>query len=247
MRCSMTIALSIVCVLGLHARADDDVKAVIEKAIKAHGGEQNLTKYQATQQTAKGVLSLQGMDLEFTATISNQLPDKVREEIHLKLMGQKIDVVRVFNGKDGWESAMGTTRDFGDAEMKEAKNNMFENYAESLVPLLKDKDLTVKLIGDDKVDGKPVVGIKVSGKDEKEVKLYFDKDSGLLLKSERKGLGPSGVEVVSEAFNYDYKDVNGVKQPTKQVAKHDGAKFIELTITDIKVLEKLEDSTFAKP
>lgn len=247
MRCSMSVALGFTCLLALRAGADDQVKAVIEKAVKAHGGEANLTKYKAVVQSGKGVLALQGMELEFTATISGQLPDKVREEIHLESMGQKLDIIRVFNGKEGWTAGMGQTQPFSDAEIKEAKNSMFENYVENLVPLLKDKELKVELIGDDKVDDKPVVGVKVSAKDQNEIKLYFDKDSGLLVKSARKAIGPNEMEVLSESFYQDYKDVSGIKVPMKETTKHDGAKFLEINVTDAKVLEKLDDSTFAKP
>jgi hypothetical protein len=69
----------------------------------------------------------------------------------------------------------------------------------------------------------------------------------MLLKSERKSLGPNNSEVTSESYFHDYKDVSGVKLPMKQITNHDGAKFLEITITDTKVMEKVDDSTFAKP
>jgi hypothetical protein len=247
MRCSMTIALALFCLLGGRAAADDNIKAVIEKAIKAHGGEQNLSKYQALEQKVKGSVSFQGMELQVSGSLVAQFPDKVREELNLEIMGQNITIVHVFDGKLGWESAMGNTRELGGDELNEMKGNMFENYLGNLVPLLKDKNLTVTLIGDDKVDDKQVIGLKVSAKDQKDIKLYFDKDSGMLLKTERKTLDPSKMEVNSETFYSDYKDFNGVKQPMKQVTKHDGTKFLDLNVTDCKVLEKVDDSNFAKP
>jgi hypothetical protein len=242
------LALSLVCLLGGRASADDSAKAVVEKAIKAHGGEQNLTKFRAADLQVKGVISSQGMEIDFTARIQSQLPNKVREELNLEVMGRKIAAVRVFDGKKGWESAQGMTRELEGDDLNEMKDDVLENYVQSLVPLLKDKRFTISLIGDDKVDDKAVVGVKVAVKNGKDLKLFFDKDSGLLLKFQHKFKSAAvTTEVDSEVFFSDYKDVNGLKVAMKQLTKHDGKKFVDMEFTDAKILEKLDDSTFAKP
>src|SRR4051794_19263276 len=47
--------------------ADDDAKAIIAKAIKAHGGEETLAKFQAGQARNKGKIDLPGVgEVEFT-------------------------------------------------------------------------------------------------------------------------------------------------------------------------------------
>ena len=51
--------------LARPAAAQNDVKAVIEKAIKAHGGEEKLSKYKASTMKGKGKISLMGNDAEF--------------------------------------------------------------------------------------------------------------------------------------------------------------------------------------
>ncbi len=247
MRCSMSIVLVLACSLACRARADDNVKSVIEKAVKAHGGEANLSKVKVIDQTGKGVVSFQGMDVEFSARIVTQLPDKSREEVTFEGNGQKIPTVRVFNGKEGWESGMGETRELDDVELAEMKSNMFENYVETILPLLNDKNLTLTLIGDQKVEDKPVIGVKVSAKDQKEIKLFFDKDSGLLVKSERQSLNPDKMETTSESFFSEFKEINGVRQPMKQVTKHDGVKFLEFQTSECKLADKTDDSSFAKP
>jgi len=246
MRFSMTIALAFFCLLGGRAGADDNVKAVIEKAIKAHGGEEKLTKFKAIDTKASGTISQGGMEIEFTAHIIGQLPDKIREEINLEIMGRKVSVIRAYDGKKGWKSANGQIDDLSDAEVKEIKDELFGNYIESLMPLLKDKDLKVTLIGDDKIDDKPVVGIKVTKEGQRDAKLYFDKDSGLLVKSEHK-TDHDGQEVNSETISSDFKSVDGLMEAMKVVTNLDGKKFLELKVTDCKVLEKVDDSNFAKP
>jgi hypothetical protein len=56
-----------------------------------------------------------------------------------------------------------------------------------------------------------------------------------------------GQEVSEESYFGNYKDVSGTKQAMKLNVKHDGKKFIDCEVTDIKLLEKVDDATFAKP
>ena len=66
-------SLGIVIVLlavGSTLGQDGDAKAVITKAIDAHGGVDALNKYTAGNTKVKGVMSLFGQDLEFTGDIT---------------------------------------------------------------------------------------------------------------------------------------------------------------------------------
>src|SRR5262249_52028813 len=89
MRATLMAVSCGLCVLVLctPAVAQDDVKAIVEKAIKAHGSENNLNKFKASKLKAKGTMSAMGMDLEFTIDAAQQLPDKMRNEIKLDIMG----------------------------------------------------------------------------------------------------------------------------------------------------------------
>src|SRR5262249_10922931 len=192
---------------------------VIEKAIKAHGGEENLTKYKAAKIKAKGTLSINGMDIDFTVEASSQIPDQFREEVKLDIMGNEISIIQVYDGKKGWVSQMGTTMEVDGAQLKQLKDQAYGNYIETLVPLTKDKQFELTLLDETKVDGKLVSGVKIVSKDHKDVKMYFDKESGLLVKSEHKAMDPTMQEVESETYYRDYKDVSGIKQSFKQSVK----------------------------
>src|SRR4249919_2942732 len=74
--------------------ADDDPKAILSKAIKAHGGEEFLTKHMAGQSRHKGKITLAGVgEVEFTQETAYMLPDKLKESVELTVAGQKIKVV----------------------------------------------------------------------------------------------------------------------------------------------------------
>ena len=63
-----------------------------------------------------------------------------------------------------------------------------------LVPL-KGKDFKLEAAGEEKVDGKPAAGIKVTGPDQKDFTLYFDKESGLPVKLVARVVGFQGERV----------------------------------------------------
>ena len=90
--------------------------------------------------------------------------------------------------------------------------------------------------------------VLVTAKDLNDTKLSFDKKTGLLTKVERKGLAPSmgePTEVTEETVMSDFKKVDGVMQPTKMVVTHDGKKFMTMTVTDTKLMEKADAKAFA--
>ena len=68
------------------------------------------------------------------------------------------------------------------------------------------------------------------------------------MKSRKKSKDPNGgQEVEAETYYKDYKEINGTKQSMKQLLKHDGKKFLEAEVTDMKLLDKIDPSTFEKP
>jgi hypothetical protein len=229
------------------ARAENDPKAVVNKAIKATGGEEKISKLKATKMKFKGTIDIMGNSVEFSAETTAQQPNQFRNEIKLDIMGQSITIVQVLNKDKAWNSAMGMTMELEGDQLDQIKEQAYGDYIESLVPLLNDKQFTLAAAGEEKVNGKAAAGVKVSSKGHKDVTLYFDKDTGLLVKSKKRGKDMGNNEIDVESFMSNFKDVSGVKSPTKILVKHDGQKFIEGEVSDIKLLEKVEDSTFDKP
>src|SRR5436853_6227629 len=100
-----------------------------------------------------------------------------------------------------------------------------QKYAEDLDRLgfLNEKGMELSALDETKVDGKPAVGVRVKSKGHRDVQLYFDKSSGLLVKRQYKVLDPgSGQEVSQEVVFGDYQDKDGVKHYRKIAAYRDG-------------------------
>ena len=83
--------------------------------------------------------------------------------------------------------------------------------------------------------------MKVSHKGHADVSLYFDKDTGMLVKSERKAKDPmAGTDVQQENLYSDYQDIDGVKHYKKRTINRDGKVYNEINITEFKHVDHLD-------
>ncbi len=248
MRTSMIAILIGGLLLAPGARAaDDDAKAIITKAIKAQGGEEAQAKYKAGQTKAKGKVEILG-GIDFTQESAFMLPDKLKETVEMEVMGQKLRVVSIINGSKVSIDANGMEVPISDAIKQTLKDAIHSLKVSRLTTLLKDKDIELSSLGEVKVNDKPALGVRVASKGHKDISLFFDKDTGLLAKVERRTVDPqTGNEITEERIITEYAKTDGVPTPKKVLINHDGAKHMELEILETKRLEKLDDSEFAKP
>ncbi len=245
MRKSVSALLTGCLMLGVAgaARADDATKAIIDKAITATGGEAKLTKAKAATSKAKGTYHGMGQAIPYTSEHAMQLPTQYRAAIE----AENFKMVVVANGDKGWVKINGELQELDKDKLAEQKETLHAALVGSLVPL-KDKAFTLSPLGDAKVGDHEAVGVKVSHKDRRDVNLYFDKKTGLLVKMEHRVKDDqSGQEMNQETFFSDYKKFDDVQEPTKVTIKRDGNLYVEEEITEWKHHDKLDDSTFDKP
>lgn len=218
---------------------------IVQKAIEAHGGADNLNKYKAAKETSKGKITIMGLEMSFDSESVHMLPDRLKNVIKLDVSGQKISIVQIFNGGKVKMTTNGMDTPLNDAQKAEIKDSLRLQLIQTLTPLLNEKTFTLSLLDKaDKVEGKEVSGVLVKAKDVKDIKLYFDKKSNLLVKIERRGLDPEDKEVNQEMILKDYKKIEGLMQPTKTTLMMDGKKFMESELVDYKHLEKVDKKEF---
>jgi hypothetical protein len=242
-RSTLSAALVAAVVLAGVARAaeGDDARAVIDRAVKAAGRGTDPAKRKALTWTTKGTYHGMGMEIPFTANYALELPDKSRMEIENFM-------TRVVNGNKGWIQMMGETREMDKDDLAEAREALYHDRVITLAPL-KGEGFKLSLLGDSKVGDKPVVGVKVSHAGHRDVKLFFDKNSHLLLKLEApvKSREQGGKEVTQEAVYGDYMEVDGTKFPRKMTIKRDGERYVEGENSDLKFSAGLPAKEFEKP
>jgi serine/threonine protein kinase len=223
-------------------------KAIIDKAIKASGDQ---TKFKAQTWFEKGTDYGTGTPRPFTAKFAVQFPDQFRLEIG----DSRITVDR----NKGWLVGGNNWKEMTKEQLATQRENLHGTWVLSLLPL-NDKEFTFASLGESKVNDRAVFGVKVSSQGHKDVLLYFDKATNLLVKSEqtigllpRSWFDPAMAEtpdpkwVRQEAFYSDYKSVQGVQIPMKIVIKRDGKLYQELEKHDIQLVEKLDDKLFREP
>jgi hypothetical protein len=235
------------------ATAQADAKAVIEKAITAHGGKELLDKYPASKSKFKGDMSVMGLDITFEGSAA-QGPGQFKLEMVADIAGQKLTVLQLVDGQ-----RVKTKQSLGgmdipnmadDAQLDELRFSVVGQEIAQLTPLLtKAGKYAIKASADEDVEGKKaavvVVTVKLDEKGEKtkEVKLYFDKDSSLLVKTARKGLtpgDPEGKEALQESILSEFKKIDGLQVAMKTVNYVDGKKFMTITNSEHVNLEKLD-------
>jgi hypothetical protein len=253
MRKVLIAALSVGIALALPAtsRAQDaDATAVIDKAIKAAGGLDKLKKFnKAFTAKAKGNIEVMGMKLDFTIDAYTQMPNKSKAVINLSVNGMQLEIVQAFDGEKGWASVLGMVKDLEKDELDEHKAMVHVESVTNLFTLTEDKAFKLSTLGDSKVGDVEVVGVQVTKKDKRDVNLYFDKKTHLLLKAEYRAMEPiSKMEVAQEKIYSDYKELlPGLKMSSKQIVNNDGKRYMELEMTEITAVERHDDSIFKKP
>jgi len=242
------LAIGLVAGLGSFARADDkDVTAVLDKAIKALGGEEKLGKAKTATWKAKGKITFGTDENAFTSQVTVQGLDHLRSEFEGEFMGNKVKGVTVLKGDKGWRKFGDQGMELDKAGLTNEKRSAYLIVVPNTILPLKDKGFKAESAGEEKVGGKPAVAIKITGPDGKDFKLLFDKESGLPVKQLAKVAGFGGEQFTQETTFADYKDFDGIKKATKIESKRDGQKFLEQQITEFKVLDKVDPKTFEEP
>lgn len=244
---SLVIGLLLLAAVPVRAGDQADAKVILDKAIKAAGGEKKLAaRYKAGTSKGKGKINLMGTEIEFTFEAAVQPPKQSRRRSEGDFNGMKFERTEVLNGDKGWVAFMGNTEEMSEDQLAAAKEDLYAGWVVTLVPL-KDAGFKLAPLAETKVADHPAVGVKVSHQGHKDVNLYFDKEKGLLVKVERRIKDMQGQDVDQETFYTDYKEDNGVQRATKQKTKRDGNDYLDIEITEFKPVDKFDENTFAKP
>ena len=243
------LTVSVVCAVSGSSRADEkEATAILDKAIKAMGGEEKLSKVKIFSVKSKGTLTIMGNDNDFTTSAIHEGLDRLRSEFNGKFGDNDFKAVAVVNGDKGWSKFADMDMEMDEKRLKDEKRRNYLNVVSTLIIFAKSKGFKIDTAGEEKVGDKPAAVLKVTGPDQQDFKLFFDKESGLLVKQmasvpEFNGEG----EYMQESTFDNYKDFDGIKRATKLEVKRDGEKLLSSDVVEFKVLDKVEADTFSQP
>lgn len=251
-RTAIALGISVLIVSLIQAQQpspQDEARDIIRKSLKAMGVKEDAAMPKGLRLKAKGTLEVMGVSLDITQDVVIRFPNQFKESLELNVNGMTIPVVTIFDGKKGSIEANGKRVKVDEkilGELKEAGNLMSLGQ---LTPLL-DKKWDLSLVGEVKVEDKPALGVRVSGKGKgfKDINLFFDKKSGLLVKMERTALNvETGNDVQEERIIKGYQEKDGRKVPSKVVVFRDGKQLIEAEVTEYSFMDQIDAGEFAIP
>jgi hypothetical protein len=191
---------------------------------------------------------LNGDDNEFTSVSTLQGLDHYRSEFEGKFGDNDVKGVTVLSGDKGWQKFNDNDREFDADAVTNEKHRINIQAIPTTLVQLNGKGFKIESATDEKIGDKPAAGIKVTGPEGKDFTLYFDKESGLPVKLVATVAGFGGGEDFNQETTFnDYKDFDGIKKATKISSKRNGEKFIDVEISEFKVLDNVPAETFTQP
>ncbi len=253
MRLQWLIAIGL-CLLTSSVRADDSAaaRALVDDAIRAHGGEAALAKYSVVTVKTEGIF--QGYDRTpvffHTCETTIQGADQYRISLHGELNKQKFHIVNILDGEQGWikqsgESMEDTSR-CSPTQLTNFRECGYINRVTTLVPL-KSREFRLALAGEQQHHEQTLVGVRVSCRGHRDITLYFDKQTHLLVKIEERGTAGTGVDGKVETIRGRYKDVQGIQMPISWEVYYNGRCLWSHHVIEYQLANQPEPGTFAKP
>lgn len=239
---SLALLATVACVTAVPADESAEARAVVDRALAAVGGADALGGVRAgvwkTSGTFKGRPS--------RGSFRGELPGKFRIDSQRPAgNGGTVTVSRIVDGDKGWVVEGEKTTPMSAAQIADVRTSFYhKRLATTLVPLT-DPACRLERVGEGQVQGNAVVVIKATHVGYPDVLLSFDRQTGLLAKSEMVARNEAtGADRKVEIFFRDYKDFGGFKMASRSKTLHDGEPFVDTEITDFKSVPSLPPETF---
>jgi photosynthetic reaction center cytochrome c subunit len=207
---------------------------LLDKYLAAVGGAEALQKI--TSRVQKGTLTAFGGQ-HFPMDVYSKAPDKRFSVMHL----QGGDSVTAFNGKQGWLSVPGRVHMMSAAENDAARIDA-DLYFPAHVKTLYQK---FRVDAGEKINGHDTYMVVGSNEGQPPLRLYLDKDSGLLLRLIRYAETPMGRNPTQMDYA-DYRDADSVKIPFRWTLARPGNRFT-IQVEQVQQNVPVDDAKFVPP
>lgn len=217
------------------AEADKQPKpeVILDRYLAAVGGAEALAKINTRVQ--KGNITAFGHAMPIV--IYSEAPEK-RVSVTQQDKGPS---VTAFNGEAGWLSMPGNVHRMSPAETEAARIDAQLRFPSRIRELYQE----FRVRTGEEINGHPTILVSARGEGRPPLRLYFDPESGLLVRLIRYAETPLG-RLPTQIDYADYKDVNGVKMPFRwTLARPNGAFTIQIDSTEVNV--PVDEKIFVLP
>jgi photosynthetic reaction center cytochrome c subunit len=208
---------------------------LLDKYLAAVGGTAALDKITSRVQTGK-LLAFGGQT--FAAEVYSKSPDKRVSTMHLK----GGDSVTAFDGQRGWLGFPGRPAHMMSASENDAARLDADLHFAEHVKTLYSK---FNVAAGEKIDGHDTYLVECRTEERTPLRLYMDKESGLLLRLVRYAQSPLGLNPTQIDYA-DYREADGVKVPFRWTVARPGNRFT-IQVEEMKQNVPVDDAKFAAP
>jgi len=210
---------------------------ILDKYVEAIGGPAVIAKLKT--RILKGTfLTSNGISLAYEVQQSG--PEQLLAIMDTPRQGT---IERGFNGQVGWEKSARGVRDIEGPEL-----HYLRRYPGFLQDInLKEQFTRLTVAGTDKIEDREVYVLRGASADNKRERLYFDRETGLLLR--RVITTPTILANIPEQIDFeDYREVDGMKLPfTIRITSIDSFFSSTRKFTEMKLNVPVDASKFNKP
>jgi len=207
---------------------------LIDKYVQAGGGASAIDK--VTSRVMKGTIDFGGRSLPID--IYSKDPEKRISFTHL----QDSDSITAFNGKEGWLGTAGhPMREMHGGDLDGAAIDADLHLATHLKRMFN----ATQVRGSEKLDDRDTFVVVGQREGKPPIELYFDQQSGLLVRLVR--YGETALGWLPTQIDYaDYRDANGVKVPYRWTLARPSGRFT-IQVTEMEQNVPVDDAKFVKP
>jgi hypothetical protein len=208
---------------------------LLDKYVQAAGGAAAIDK--VTSRVMKGTIDFGGKDLPID--IYSKDPDQRISFTHMP----EGDSITAFNGREGWLGTPGRpgVREMRGSELDAASIDADLHLATHLKPMFSE----MKVEGTEKVGDHETYVVEGQRAGKPPLRLYFDEQSGLLVRLVR--FGDTALGLLPTQIDYaDYRDTNGVKIPYRWTLARPSGRFT-IQVSEVKQNIPVDDAKFVKP
>lgn len=207
---------------------------LLDKYLQAIGGVTAIDK--VSSRVMKGTITFG--DRNVPIDIFSKDPDKRVSFTHTP----DGDSVTAFDGHEGWLGVPGRpVREMHGPDIDGAAMDADLHFAAHLKGMFSE----LRVRGIEKIDDHDAYLVIGRREEKSPLRLYFDAQSGLLVRLVRYGETPFG-RLPTEIDYADYRDVSGVKVPFRWTLARPSGRFT-IQLTDVKQNVAVDDAKFAKP
>lgn len=213
------------------------VDQILSRYVRALGGKAAIERL--TSLTMSGTMEAPAAGVSGKAEMAARAPNKYYLRIEVEGFGA---FTQAYDGTSGWsQDPVNGLRDISGVELAQLKREA-DLYRETHL-----KEVYTKLVvkGREKVGASDTYVVDATPPEGGTDKLYFDTQSGLLVRTDSVNRSPQG-EIPAQVYIEDYKDVNGVKIP---VTLRQVTSVLTSTIkfTEVRTNVEIEPSRFNRP